>query len=125
MGQYWNTFLYKGVLVDKDSKDEMPKKQLKYKDSKQYLGVYNKIIYYDNFVQLANVDPIIESHEIKQGFVSLTEVLDLIKNSKNLELKERWGTPADLEDIYILQGSWCSLEPGDNSLHMNYNLKCV
>lgn len=115
MGQYFNTFVYKGELVDNG---KIPNK--KWCNSMKINKT--KTLYYDNYVNIGSIDQIIEKHEIDQGFVSLTEILNLI--NKNEKMKNEFGKVVDDDYIFICQAEWWTLDD-DHSLSINYNLPCV
>lgn len=116
MGIYYYSLAFKGEMVDVN---ELPKK---YANAKVNNSIIGKTIYYENFVSLANLDPIIDPHEVKQGFVSLKELLSIIE--PNPKRKEEWGSITDNDDIFIAEAIWATLEPGDNSLSLSKILPC-
>ena len=115
MGQYFFTFVYRGELIDID---KVPIK----KWSKSKIINKTKKLYYDNYVNVGSIDTIIEKHEINQGYVNLSEILNLI--NKNEEIKNEFGKIVDDDFIFICQGEWWSLDD-DHSLSINYNLPCI
>ena len=113
MGKYFVTILYKGII-------STPCSYNSYKN--EYILNKNKKIYHDNFVVLANIDPIIEQHEIFQGFVRWSEIENLLNN--NPTLKEKFGEIDGNQDIFICQASFWTLD-NDNSLEVEHNLPCI
>ena len=119
MGIYYYTFLYKGELV---KSGEQSRKYAKHESDT--VALVGHTLYYTNFVELANIDPIIESHERAQGYVDLKEVLALVE--KTPKLKEAWGTIEDTDDIFICQCEWSTISSDDiDLLYLNYNLPCL
>src|SRR6476619_2921019 len=97
MELYYYTFLYKGEIV----KDGVYPK--KYTQEASYVSsggdtipLVGHKLYCDNYVILTTMDPIIEEHELEQGYVSLQEVLDWVKESSRK--RKAWGTIKDADD---------------------------
>ena len=89
-----------------------------YTYSKIFNRIYNKTIYYENFVDLSSLGSILQAQDIKNGSVKLSNILDLISRYPNL--KEEFGCPTH-SDIYICQGYYTYPEV----LNLGSNIICL
>jgi len=96
MEAYYTIFLYKGEIVGEDAE---PLKYKKANAEDRCILLTDGDIYYDNFVRFPDGSFAIEQYEIDQGYVCLAKVMSLLE--KNPELKEKWGTPENMEDIFV------------------------
>lgn len=87
--------LYYYTFAFKDEILDRDEPPKKYPNGKKYNTICQKTIYYDNFVSLGNP-----------------------------KRKAEWGTIANNDDIYICEGMWSTLEPGDDSISLQKILLC-
>jgi hypothetical protein len=96
MGIYYTTYLFKGQLVF--SGDDI---QERYKTSKKLVLNSTAEIVYDNIIKLGSLDHVIDDEEREQGYIDYKEITYMFENYE--KFGERWGTPTDKEDIYIVE----------------------
>lgn len=123
MGLYWYTFACKGFFTNDENIIKEVKGKLWY-----FRVTTGFIVYvYRTFAKFNNINPIIENHEIKQGFVSMKEVLEVLKLSEthfdmNDEEKEEMDELMNNKSVdqnsmknWIVETMWSSLDDNDDS----------
>lgn len=142
MGIYFSNWVYHGLLIKKETYEKI-KGDLRYKKFLNCLFSNTYILCVPNrCIKIGWIDPIIEGHELLQGFVSLNEITQKLKN----DLPDKWQKwlstkNEDLEElkhliklidkvqyfgIYILECSYSSYsEILSDDINMTKNLKCI
>lgn len=142
MGIYFNNWVYQGRLLRKETYEKI-KNDSRFKKFLTCLSSDIYILHIPNrCVKIGWLDPVIEGHELQQGFVSLTEVTQKLSE----DLPDKWEAWQSVEDkdidelkyliklidekqgfgIYILEFSFSSYGKvlGDD-VHLTKNLRCI
>ena len=83
MGVFSYTFVYKGEIV---KKGETPVKYF----TKVESSLEGHTLYCDGYAVLDTMYPMISDDDLKQGYVDLKKILNLIEDSP--ELRKEWGS---------------------------------
>ena len=142
MGMYWTTILYHGRLLSPTARERLAAALKAEEDMERYVTFVGQdrwiLAVPERFVQMGNMDPVLEEHEKKTGRVARSEVEKWLAGR---DLLDKWNSvsreevtkvesyakiagedPDTFIETYICEISWTTYEREDDSTVI-YNIR--